>query len=307
MKCKLLIFSLLFLIFAACQTEIEVDLPDYEPKLIVEGYIENGQRAYVMLTRSIPYFQGIDLEYIINNVLVLDADVTITSSDGETEKLSLMPYGESPFYFAYVSNMVGKENTTYDLEIKWAGKTYTSRTSILHTFELDSIGLDHSLETLADTSYTVRVLMTDDASEMNYYQFFIKIHGRKLHDNIWVTALPVSFDDATFNGQQFTYEVLRSNPSTFFMPKMDEEAQREYFRMTCRPGDTVYVKHCQMDYDSYQFWNTGGNEAAMGQNPFMNPAPIISNIHGDNVSGLWCGYAAKTDVLIYDEIVKPKR
>jgi len=136
---------------------------------------------------------------------------------------------------------------------------------------------------------------------MNFYQFFVKVHCKTIHDRVWVSTLPVAFDDATFNGLTFNYEVLRANPSAFFMPLMTEEEQKEYFRVSYRPGDTVYVKYGLIDYDSYQFWNTGGNNASLGQNPFTNPTPTISNIHGEDVTGVWCGYASKTERLVYNE------
>ena len=225
--CAFLLFG-----FSACQSEIEVDLPDYQSKLVVEGYIENGKPAMVMLSRSIPFFQHIDLNYVVNNVLVMDAVVTLTTSDGESEQLSFMPSSESPYMFAYMGSIRGKENTSYDLKIEWKGQTYTSTTSILHTFDLDSIGFDQSMELLNDTMMTVRLLLTDDPMEMNFYQIFVKVHGRKLHDRLWVTTMPVAFDDATFSGLQFNMEVLRANPSSFLMPEMTDEEKEEYFRMT---------------------------------------------------------------------------
>lgn len=290
------------LFFYSCQSEIEVDLPGYQPKLIVEGYIENGKPARVMLSRSVPFFQPIDLNYVVNNVLVMDAVVTLTSSDGETERLSFIPTEESPFYFAYVSNMVGRENTTYELNIEWGGRKYYSTTTILHTFDLDSIGFDRSMDLLADTMRTIRLAFTDDPTEDNFYQFYVKVHGRNLHDRLWVTTLPVACDDVTFSGLTINYEILRANPSAFLMPQMSEEEEKEYFRMTYRPGDTVYVKYGLIDYASYQFWYTGGNDAALGQNPFTNPTPIISNIRGEDVTGVWCGYACKTAMLIYEDV-----
>lgn len=293
--------ALLLLGFSACQSEIEVDLPDYQSKLVVEGYIENGKPAMVMLSRSVPFFQHIDMNYIVNNVLVMDAVVTLTSSDGESEQLSFLPSADSPYMFAYMGNIRGKENTRYDLKIEWKGQTYTSTTSILHTFDLDSIGFDQSMELLRDTMKTIRLLLTDDPVEANYYQFFVKVHGKRLHDRLWVSTLPVACDDATFSGLCFNFEILRANPSAFLMPEMTDEEKKEYFRMTYRPGDTVFVKYGLIDFDSYQFWNTGGNNAALGQNPFTNPTPTASNIKGENVTGIWCGYACKTETLIYEE------
>lgn len=281
----------------SCQTEIEVDLPDYESHLVVEGYIENGKPAMVILTRSIPYFQHINLNYILNDVIVKDAIVTVTSSDGETERLSLGMSDESPVYFAYMGHNPGRINTDYTLKIEWQGKTYTATTKILEPFDIDSIGFYHNEEIMPDTMRTVRVLMTDNPTREDFYQYLVKVHGRNIHDRVWITSTPVAFDDVTISGLSLNLEVLRSNPSAFLMPEMSEEALRNYYRMTYIPGDTIYVKHCLIDYNSYQYWTTGGTNAAYGQNPFMNPAPVISNIQG--ASGVWCGYAAKIDTLIY--------
>lgn len=91
------------LFFGACETEIEVDLPDYEPKLVIEGTIENGQPAIVTLTRSIPYFADMDMQYIRNNLFIDNASVIVTSSDGERDSLTLQFCPESPLMIAYVS------------------------------------------------------------------------------------------------------------------------------------------------------------------------------------------------------------
>lgn len=291
----------LLLLFQACQSEIEVDLPDYEPKLVVEGYIENGKPPRVMLTRSVPFFQHMDYDYIMENVLIMDASVIVYAEDGEGQRLNFQECADSPYRYAYVGRFPGRENMRYDLEIEWQGKKYTASTRVLHTFDLDSIGFYAKPELLGEARRTIRVLMTDNPQELNFYQFFVKLDCKTIHDRVWVTTLPVAFDDVTFSGLTFNYEVLRANPSAFFMPLMTDEEQKEYFRMTYRPGDTVYVKYGLIDYDSYQFWNTGGNNASLGQNPFTNPTPTISNIKGDNVTGVWCGYASKTEKLVYDE------
>jgi hypothetical protein len=291
-----LLFSLLF---QACQSEIEVELPDYEPKLVVEGYVENGKPPRVMLTRSVPYFQYMDYNYLQENVLITDASVIVYAEDGEGQRLNLVECEDSPYRMAYVGRFPGRENMRYDLEIEWQGKKYTASTRVLHTFDLDSIGFYNESNLMGNTRKTIRVLLSDDPLEANFYQFFVKIHCKTIRDRVWVTCLPVAFDDATFNGLTFNYEVLRANPSAFFMPLMTEEEQKEYFRVSYRPGDTVYVKYGLIDYDSYQFWNTGGNSASLGQNPFTNPVPTISNIKGDNVTGVWCGYASKTERLVY--------
>lgn len=286
-------------LLSACQTEIEVDLPDYDSKLVVEGYIENGKPPIVILTRSVPYFSNVDLDYVFNNVIVKDAVVTVTSSDGVMERLSLVMTEESPIYYAYVGHNLGRENTDYTLNIEWNGHSYSAKTSILTPFTLDSIWFSTFTDVLSDTARSIRVVLSDNPNTTDYYQFFVKVHGVNLHDKSWISTIPVAFDDATFSGQSFNYELLRATPSSFLMPEMTEEEEREFYRMTYRPGDTVYIKSAIIDYDSYQFWKTGGSDIMMGQNPFLSPTPIISNIKGDNVLGVWCGSAVTITEMIY--------
>ena len=62
-------FGALFVLCCGCQREIDLELPDYQPKLVIEGTIENGAPAMVMLSKSIPYFSEITLEMLMNDVL----------------------------------------------------------------------------------------------------------------------------------------------------------------------------------------------------------------------------------------------
>lgn len=307
---KLIRYCLIFLfflplVFTGCQQEIEVDLPDYEPKVVVEGTIENGKPAMVILSKSISYFANIDLSYLLNNVFIRDAEVYVTSSDGETERLTFQYCDESPVYFAYRGNNIrGKENTSYTLTINYDGQTYKATTTIPHTFELEDIWFSTISEYInADTMRTIRVQMTDNPAEENYYAFQLKVSCPSFKDRLWVSTVPIAFDDKTLNGITFNYELERYGYSTMFSYMLSEEERQAQRRITFRPGDTVYVKHSQMDHNSYRFMLTGGTEAIMGTNPFTNPAPVISNIEGENALGAWCGFASKIDTLVWPDTI----
>lgn len=289
-------------LLTACETAIEVDLPEYTPKLVIEGTIENGQPARVIISRSVSYFQELDFDYLNENVFIGDAEVTVTSSDGESERLTFQYCPDAALFFAYCSNhLIGKENTSYTLTVKYDGKTYTATTTIPHTFDLDSLWFDCPSDLInADTMRVIRTLLTDNANEANYYGFSVKLATPEYKDRLWISTLPLAFDDKTFNGLTFNYEIERFGTSAFIRGTIPEEQQYTYSRMTFRPGDTVYVKHSLMDYNTYRFMSTGGNEAISGTNPFTNPAPVISNIEGENVLGAWCGFASKIDKLVWE-------
>ena len=305
-KIFLLILVGMLLVLNSCQEEIEIEIPNYRNKLVVEGSIENGAYPMVIITKSIPYFSTLDPSVLFNEVVVTDAVVTVTSSTGETERLSLVYTEDSPIYFAYVGDSLkGECNKSYSLKIEWENKTYTANTSIVNTFNLDSIWFSNSAEMLTDSMRTIRLLLTDNPLTKDYYRFLVKVHGINLTDRLWVYTLPLVFDDGTFNGQTFNFELLRGTPSSIYASTMSEEELSEYYRLTYRPGDTVFVKYSLLDYNSYHFWSTISSEITFGQNPFMSPAPIEGNVicsSGEAVLGSWCGYASQMDTMIFNPV-----
>ena len=277
-----------------------MELPDYERKIVIEGSIECGEPAMVIVSRSVPYFSTIDIETLMNDVFIRDAEVIVTSSTGETENLTFWYNPESPINFAYTGHtLLGEPGKSYKLTVRYEGKEYTSTTSMSEPLRLDSAWL--AFKDATDTMPTSRIQLTDRVNSHDYYMFRIKVHGKKLHDRLWVTSMPVAFDDATFNGLTVNYEILRSNPSSIFMAEMTDEEKEEFYRVTYRHGDTVYIKTSLIDYNAFLYWSSMSYELALGQNPFMSPAPIPCNISGENVIGNWTAFASTVDTLYYRE------
>ncbi|MCL1850428.1 MAG: DUF4249 domain-containing protein [Bacteroidetes bacterium] len=304
MKTTYLLF-LPLLILLSCQTEIEVKVPDYYNKIVVEGYIENGEYPIVSLYRSAPYFSTMSLEYLMDSIIIQDAKVFVTSGKGETQELFLMLSPQAPLFLAYTGfGFKGELNTSYSLRIEWNNKIYTSETFILNTFDLDSVYFTPTFgHERIDSVANLRIAMTDDGAANNYYQFKVKIHCKAFQDRLWITTIPAAFDNTPFKGTSFNYEIMRGAPSSIFMPEMSEKERRNYFRMNYKVGDTVYLKYARLDESGYRFWMSANGEITFGQNPFMSPTPIISNIKcstGEKCLGVWCGSAKKEAVLILD-------
>ena len=297
------IVTAMLLLFGACQREVDLNLPDYQSKLVIEGTIETGSPAMVMLSKSIPYFAPIGLDELMSEVLVngTQARVFVTSENGETEELLWTISPEAPYYVAFMGkNVIGKEQTHYTLKVEYDGHTYTAETYIPKTFDLDSIGFNHDLEILADTMASIHVVFTDPADEVNYYAFFTKASCPKMSDRLWVCNMPVAFDDRAFNGLTINYEVSRYGYSSLMMGLLSEEEQQNFRRITFRPGDTVVVKHTQVDHNTYKYLISAGSQAAFGANPFTNPLPAETNFDSDEVLGHWSGYASKFDTLVWE-------
>src|SRR5688500_16738105 len=71
----------LAMVLTSCEKEIEVDLPETEPRVVVEGYIESGAPPVVLLTRTQPYSPPPSIASIAASFI---SDATVIVNDGVT-------------------------------------------------------------------------------------------------------------------------------------------------------------------------------------------------------------------------------
>ncbi len=279
----------------SCIDDITLDLPAYEPKIVVEGFIEQGDVARVYLTHSQGYFDSIgtdsvDVEIEIGGfpitltlpeflykTIVLDAIVTV--SDGVKTDTLKMWFDQSSFpYLFYVGNaIIGEEGGTYSLKIEADNKVLTSSTTIPTVVPIDSLWFEFMAEN-EDSLGFIYGIFDDPIDEVNFYRLFTKTEGR---DSSWVHQRNSVFPDNTINGDEDNMFVMYHGNNR--MENNNEEGSF-YFKL----GDKVQVKLCTIDYNHYMFWRTFQMSAGGGGNPFAAPVPTETNIEGG--LGVWGGY-----------------
>jgi hypothetical protein len=263
-----------------------MDIPKPDPKIVIEGWIENGQPAKVIITKSAPYFDPIDSATLANSLVT---NATVTVSDGfSTETLSL---GFNPEAFPYImymgSSIIGEAGKTYSLSVTVDGATYTSQTTILQPIYLDSLWF--KLDADKDSLGYIYGIGTDPAESADYYRLFTKRLGR---DAGYVPMVGSTWEDKYFNGQQFTFYIFRGEAS-YLIEDQGNEEEFGYFRI----GDTVVTKLARIPQPVYAFWYAAESEIFAGGNPFTSPSIIPSNIEGGAL-GVWSGYGASMDTII---------
>ncbi|UPT68961.1 MAG: DUF4249 domain-containing protein [Sphingobacteriales bacterium JAD_PAG50586_3] len=88
------IVTAMLVILQSCEKEITVDLPQPDPKIVVEGYIFEGLRPYVVLSKNSGYFAPIDSVALANSVIY---DALVIVSDGvNIDTLTFQPANEAP-------------------------------------------------------------------------------------------------------------------------------------------------------------------------------------------------------------------
>ncbi len=290
-KLRILLGSFLILgslgFFASCEKEITIDIPEPDPKIVIEGWIENGFPARVIITKSAPYFDPIDSSTLANSLITT---AVVTVSDGSTTET--LPIGINTEYFPYVmymgSSIIGQIGKTYYLTVTVDGNTYTSETTILAPLALDSVWF--SVEPGKDSLGYVWGIGTDDAATEDYYRMLTKRLGK---DAGFVPMLGSTWEDKYFNGQQFTFSIYRGEASYLMETPTNEEGEFGFFKI----GDSVVVKLSRVTEDVYNFWSAAEAETFSGGNPFSSPALIPSNIKGGAL-GVWSGYGSSLDTVV---------
>ena len=106
------------ILITSCTKEISFDLPLNEPKITVNGFIEKGQTAKILLTNSTdPFNMSSDFlnpDFFQTNVIQNATVVIIDKEENITDTLKTTPFGISDtwFYNYEGSNILGEEGKT---------------------------------------------------------------------------------------------------------------------------------------------------------------------------------------------------
>lgn len=275
MKIFIRAFSMLIVAIGifSCTKDVDVVVPDYQQKLVVEGAVEPGISPYVILSWTIPYFGNVqyqDVEqYMVNEALV-------TVNDGFTTDTLIQPIAGQPYYVGL--NMIGVTGRTYNLSITVNGKTYTSSTTILPAIPLDSLFFKAEK---GDSLGFIWAHFKEPAGLGNQYRWYAKRIGK---DNRFLAPFSSVFDDKFIDGKEFDFAYDRGmEPNS--TAEEDNNEERGYFKV----GDSVVVKYCTIGEKEFRYLRSWYLNGMSNGNPFAAPSTLESNISGDAI-GLWCGY-----------------
>lgn len=266
-----------------CRKNINVKIPDYVQRLVVEGKVETGSNPELFLTYTVPYF-GDHTSQNISEIAVKNALVTVY--DGfTTDTLKDATFGNGFYYRA--ANMIGVTGRTYHLTINLNGKTYTSSTTIYPPVALDSLWFKVVDK---DSLGFVWAHFKEPSGLGNCYRWFAK---RAVKDQDYVPPFNSAFDDKFFDGKEFDFAFDRGVRQNSTAPD-DNNQERGFFKK----NDVVTVKFCSIGEKECQFFRSYYANLISNGNPFAAPSNLKSNINGENVIGCWCGYSPTFKTLI---------
>lgn len=281
---KLIYYFILVIVVMGCDAVPDLNIPEPDDKIVIDGWIENDRFARVLLTSNAPYFSDLD-SASIRQLVLTRAKVTLT--DGINSEILILRKDKNYFPpYVYESNRIkGVTGKSYTVTAEYGGKKAYATTTIPSPVPLDTIYFVKQDD--SDSLRTMYIEFTDPADEINYYRVLTMVKGK---DPRYSSALLMGISDRYFSGQKFGFRLMRGKTS--ILTAEDES----YFVK----GDTVLMKFCTIDKEHYEFWNTYQDEIMNASNPFASSVSVIkSNVQGDGL-GIWGGYG----VSLYTVVVK---
>jgi len=283
--CRQLSMVLFWGFLVSCEKDIDIDLKETEPRLVVDANIENGAAPFVSLNRSLDYFGKISPQILLSS-FVRNVEVSITEANRIYRlREDSVAAGPGAFLYFFTSDSLrGKINARYQLTVVAEGRTYTASTTIPQiTRQIDSIWWEKA--PLVDDSTRVRMMIkaTDKPGFGDYIRYFTKTNSQP-----FFPGFNSVFDDQFIDGKTYTVQVDRG-----LNKNADNSDEDVYFTR----GDTATLKLCNIDRATYDFWRTFEFNFQSIGNPFSSPTKTLGNI-SNGALGYFGGYAAQYRTLI---------
>jgi hypothetical protein len=240
----------LFVAFTSCEKVITVQLPPYEPELVIEMYLEEGKALRCALTESVPYTDTAIVKPV-NDALVVFSDGS--SSDTLSHLINKDNVNGRIYNYFNPRVLTVDTNKVYSITVTAKDQTITATTSFYQKIPaIDSLNYKES-ENEVD-SFSVGFVITDPGESENYYRFLI---GKDIN---YFRFDPTDFrvSDKSFNGNSFS----------FF-------SESDFARL-----DTVTVRVYSLHKDHFEYLESIGDARRSNFNPLSQPSRIKSNVTG---------------------------
>lgn len=267
------------MVLSACTSDIEIKVPETEDSYIIEGWIEQGGYAHVLVSHTLPYNSTVGLADFFD-LLVSDAEVTVRSEAG-AERLLLVQdtmYTVLPIYRGY--QIRGETGKAYALEVKIGDRIFTAADTLMEPIGPDSLWF--SPESQNDSLGYIHIQIRDPLSPGNYYRVFAKRLGIDVDYNGLSGSL---LDDHLFNGLAFNFPLIRSGIST-------DTGDKHFFRR----GQRVVVKTAVITPRYFEFLSKVSNEIGQTLSPLSFQVPAVTLMTGGALGGWGC-YAVSLDTI----------
>lgn len=310
MKLKLNIASLAFCAFliSACNTVLDVDLPERDPKLVVNCLFEQDSQFVFDVSRSKEVLDTMTLRHLEG------AEIVLTASDGTSETINTSQLITVGFEEkrAYVSTMRATVGLSYSIVVSHPDYPSVSSSAEVETgVKITSLDTSIFFESFIGETYPVLRLSVgfndpigEDFYELKVFRYgtivtyeppnffpdtslgFEEVYYYFPSESILSDLGGSTFDDELFEGQ--SYEIV-VNIDSYYLIDYNEI-----------PGDTsspffLLPELRSISKEYYQYQTTLSRYQNSQGDPFAQPVQVYNNIDGG--FGIFAGFSKSSDTL----------
>lgn len=262
-KHKAILLLVLAMVMSGCSGS-----PEFEPALVVEGFIESDGYPVVCLMQTIdPLNQGTTMQDAIvrwGKVTVSDGEKSVILTGGPNKKF-FPPYT----YTSY--DIKGEPGKEYTLRADYLDMHVEAKTTIPYPVEIEDV-LQFPEE---GNRIRLELQLISDGKTEEFYRILTRIRDGNSR------LLPGFMGTGTNNGDSGLVSIPVNPPKT----ALDVDSYVSSFEK----GEQVEVALCTITREAYDFWRDYDNAVAFGGSQFLSPStPLRSNIRGGY--GYFFGY-----------------
>lgn len=282
MKKKLSLIVILITGLSACVKEIDLNLPEYSSKLVVNGELDTENDISLQVSRSMPVMQANDSSgYLIQNAVV-----RIFENGADIG---------SATYFSgrFVLNKKPKAGATYRIDVS-SGKYPDAQANLVvpsvipvNVTYKDSIGLDADGFKLGQINLTFR----DEPDRENYFKLLIRYYSSGIQQ--WFPFEPTSNDIIFLNNEKLNDGSYLFSDRTFSGRTKSLTFNVPFGLAMGTPKFAIVLKSFDADYYEYLRATDDYNQTGDG----LSSEPVILKTNVSNGLGMVGGVSNARDTI----------
>jgi hypothetical protein len=306
------IFSIVFLmiVLASCEKTVTVEIPQRNPRLVINAWMEKGAVIEAMIGKSRNVLQPLDQTGSWNESYVVKNAVPVVYENNIA--IDTLVYQSSTFKYISVRNKIVRDGYHYTIRVSAPGFTAAESSTVVPSQSvIAGVSRVRNARSTSNsgTQDEVTIKLDDPAGESNFYllQFFPANYAsgtgypiycvsttdkdlEAIGDNADPFSTENCFDggsllmkDVNFNGRQKT---LR-----FYINSYDLNDIILPGGGTARP----YVRVHRITEDYFKYVKSYNVYYNASDNPFAEPSNVFSNVK--NGYGIFSAYTVASDTL----------
>ncbi len=260
-KILFICMSFFSILLVSCEKEIDVEIIDNDPKIVVSTHIGVGEMLKIYVSSSIPL-------YDTHNEQINFIEDALSEISSDNINWKTLDYNFPDKYYSLpLSTFSASEGQTYYIRISANGyksvKSYCS-IPVYSPISVAIAKLDSTTDIsgMGYNSLGITIKVKDATGQKNYYGIYAYLNDQQMYienNSLWV------FSDNLGDGKEFLF-----NYTSYYW----------------QHGDNIKVRLYQTSESFYRFHFSYANYVS--DNPFSEPSPVYSNI--ENGLGICSGY-----------------